>query len=199
MAITTFSGPVRSLGGFVQDGQNNAIDATAALDGGALTLTVLPVAPSAPGVTPAVTSSPGHSGKTLIVSDATFVLNLPIINATTPDDPTNPDQVNNTGMEFEIFFNADMTGGNTVTLNTGQATDAFYGSAMYVDDGGGAQETFPAVAATTMVIDATTRAGEYGSLIRCKAITGAGANGVWFVEAILINPNVAAPAVTPFA
>lgn len=195
MAKTTFSGPVKSLGGFVGAGSNNVVTMTA----GTTALTVLPVAPSAPGVTPAVTSSPGHSGKTLIVSDATFVLNLPIINATTPDDPTNPDQVNNTGMEFEIFFNADMTGGNTVTLNTGQATDAFYGSAMYVDDGGGAQETFPAVAATTMVIDATTRAGEYGSLIRCKAITGAGANGVWFVEAILINPNVAAPAVTPFA
>lgn len=195
MAKTTFSGPVKSLGGFVGAGSNNVVTMTA----GTTALTVLPVAPSAPGVTPAVTSSPGHSGKTLIVSDATFVLNLPIINATTPDDPTNPDQVNNTGMEFEIFFNADMSGGNTVTLNTGQATDAFYGSAMYVDDGGGAQETFPAVAATTMVIDATTRAGEYGSLIRCKAITGAGANGVWFVEAILINPNVAAPAVTPFA
>jgi hypothetical protein len=195
MAKTTFSGPVKSLGGFVGAGSNNVVTMTA----GTTALTVLPVAPSAPGVTPAVTSSPGHSGKTLIVSDATFVLNLPIINATTPDDPTNPDQVNNTGMEFEIFFNADMSGGNTVTLNTGQATDAFYGSAMYVDDGGGAQETFPAVAATTMVIDATTKAGEYGSLIRCKAITGAGANGVWFVEAILINPNVAAPAVTPFA
>ena len=195
MAKTTFSGPVKSLGGFVGAGSNNVVTMTA----GTTALTVLPVAPSAPGVTPAVTSSPGHSGKTLIVSDATFVLNLPIINATTPDDPTNPDQVNNTGMEFEIFFNADMSGGNTVTLNTGQATDKFYGSAMYVDDGGGAQETFPAVAATTMVIDATTKAGEYGSLIRCKAITGAGANGVWFVEAILINPNVAAPAVTPFA
>ncbi len=195
MAKTTFSGPVKSLGGFVGAGSNNVVTMTA----GTTALTVLPVAPSAPGVTPAVTSSPGHSGKTLIVSDATFVLNLPIINATTPDDPTNPDQVNNTGMEFEIFFNADMSGGNTVTLNTGQATDKFYGSAMYVDDGGGAQETFPAVAATTMVIDATTKAGEYGSLIRCKAITGAGANGVWFVEALLINPNVAAPAVTPFA
>jgi hypothetical protein len=195
MAKTTFSGPVKSLGGFVGAGSNNVVTMTA----GTTALTVLPVAPSAPGVTPAVTSSPGHSGKTLIVSDATFVLNLPIINATTPDDPTNPDQVNNTGMEFEIFFNADMSGGNTVTLSTGQVTDKFYGSAMYVDDGGGAQETFPAIGATTMVIDATTKAGEYGSLIRCKAITGAGANGVWFVEAILINPNVAAPAVTPFA
>jgi hypothetical protein len=195
MAKTTFSGPIQSLGGFVGSGVNNVVTMAA----GTTALTVLPVAASPDGVTPAVTASPGHAGKTLIVSDATFVLNLPIINATTPDDTTNPNQLNNTGMAFEIFFNADMSGGNTVTLNTGQATDKFYGSAMYVDDGGGAQETFPAVAATTMVIDATTRAGEYGSLIRCKAITGAGANGVWFVEAILINPNVGAPAVTPFA
>tara|TARA_R100000541_G_scaffold4551_1_gene11946 strand:- start:394 stop:984 length:591 start_codon:yes stop_codon:yes gene_type:complete len=196
MAKTTFSGPVQSLGGFVGAGVNNVVTMTA----GTTALTVLPVAPSAPGVTPANVISPRHAGKTLIVSDATFVLNLPIINATAPtNDPTNPDQVNNTGMAFEIFFNADMSGGNTVTLNTGRATDAFYGSAMYVDDGGGAQETFPAVAATTMVIDATTRAGEYGSLIRCKAVTGAGVNGVWFIEAILVNPNVAAPAITPFA
>lgn len=42
MAITTFAGPVRSLGGFVESGFNNAIDATAALTGGTLTLTALP-------------------------------------------------------------------------------------------------------------------------------------------------------------
>ena len=196
MAKTTFSGPVQSLGGFVGAGVNNVVTMTA----GTTALTVLPVAPSAPGVTPANVISPGHAGKTLILTDAGYILNLPIINATAPaNDPTNPDQVNNTGMEFEFFLNADLTGGNTVVINTGRATDAFYGSALVVDDGGGAQETFPAVAATTITLTATTSAGEYGSIVRCKAVTGAGVNGVWFVEATLINPNVAAPAVTPFS
>ena len=196
MAKTTFSGPVQSLGGFVGAGVNNVVTMTA----GTTALTVLPVAPSAPGVTPANVVSPGHAGKTLILTDAGYILNLPIINATAPNnDPTNPDQVNNTGMEFEFFLNADLTGGNTVVINTGRATDAFYGSALVVDDGGGAQETFPAVAATTITLTATTSAGEYGSIARCKAVTGAGVNGVWFVEATLINPDVAAPAVTPFS
>tara|TARA_R110000803_G_scaffold65834_1_gene127100 strand:- start:64 stop:654 length:591 start_codon:yes stop_codon:yes gene_type:complete len=196
MAKTTFSGPVQSLGGFVGAGVNNVVTMTA----GTTALTVLPVAPSAPGVTPANVVSPGHAGKTLILTDAGYILNLPIINATAPaNDPTNPDQVNNTGMEFEFFLNADLSGANTVVINTGRATDAFYGSALVVDDGGGAQETFPAVAATTITLTATTSAGEYGSIVRCKAVTGAGVNGVWFVEATLINPNVAAPAVTPFS
>ena len=196
MAKTTFSGPVQSLGGFVGAGVNNVVTMTA----GTTALTVLPVAPSAPGVTPANVVSPGHAGKTLILTDASYILNLPIINATAPNnDPTNPDQVNNTGMEFEFFLNADLTGGNTVVINTGRATDAFYGSALVVDDGGGAQETFPAVAATTITLTATTSACEYGSIVRCKAVTGAGVNGVWFVEATLINPDVAAPAVTPFS
>jgi len=196
MAKTTFSGPIQSLGGFVGSGVNNVVTMAA----GTTALTVLPVAASPDGVTPANVVSPGHAGKTLILTDAGYILNLPIINATAPNnDPTNPDQVNNTGMEFEFFLNADLTGGNTVVINTGRATDAFYGSALVVDDGGGAQETFPAVAATTITLTATTSAGEYGSIVRCKAVTGAGVNGVWFVEATLINPNVAAPAVTPFS
>ena len=77
MAKTTFSGPVQSLGGFVGAGVNNVVTMTA----GTTALTVLPVAPSAPGVTPANVVSPGHAGKTLILTDASYILNLPIINA----------------------------------------------------------------------------------------------------------------------
>ena len=79
MAITTFAGPVRSLGGFVESGFNNAIDATAALTGGTLTLTALPVAASAPGILPATVGSPGHAGKELTVSADGGTFTLPLI------------------------------------------------------------------------------------------------------------------------
>ena len=77
MAKTTFSGPIQSLGGFVGSGVNNVVTMAA----GTTALTVLPVAASPDGVTPANVVSPGHAGKTLILTDAGYILNFPIINA----------------------------------------------------------------------------------------------------------------------
>ena len=183
MAKTTFSGPVKSLGGFVGAGSNNVVTMTA----GTTALTVLPVAPSAPGVTPAVTSSPGHAGKTLVVADDGYILNLPAIVATAPDDPTNPDQVNNLGMEFQVFLTADLSGANTVVINA-SAGDAFYGGALYVDDGVARTDaqSFTAVAATVITFDATTRSGQFGTMVKCKAV----ADNVWLVEATVLNLDV---------
>ncbi len=183
MAKTTFSGPVKSLGGFVGAGSNNVVTMTA----GTTALTVLPVAPSAPGVTPAVTSSPGHAGKTLVVADDGYILNLPAIVATAPDDPTNPDQVNNLGMEFQVFLTADLSGANTVVINA-SAGDAFYGGALYVDDSVARTDaqSFTAVAATVITFDATTRSGQFGTMVKCKAV----ADNVWLVEATVLNLDV---------
>ena len=184
MAKTTFSGPIQSLGGFVGSGVNNVVTMAA----GTTALTVLPVAASPDGVTPAVTASPGHAGKTLVVADNGYILNLPIINATTPDDTTNPNQLNNLGMEFEVFLSADLSGGNTVVINTGQVADKLYGAAVYGDDGAARTDAqaFTAVAATVITFDATTRSGQFGSMVKCKAV----AANTWLVEATVLNLDV---------
>ena len=195
MAITTFSGPVRSLGGFVQDGQNNAINATAALTGGALTLTVLPVAPSAPGVTPAVTASPGHAGKELTISADGGTFTLPTIVATVDNDPTNPNQVSNLGMQFRFTVVADIT--TNIIINTGAVTDTIFGTVNFCDDAndaGVAGFFHSPGTANSVTFNGTTQGGDAGTTVTMTAI----AANSWKLEAVSVFPTASAPA-TPFS
>lgn len=195
MAITTFSGPVRSLGGFVQDGQNNAIDATAALTGGALTLTVLPVAPTAPGVTPATTGSPGHAGKELTISANGGTFTLPTIVATVDDDPTNPNQVSNLGMQFRFTVLADIT--TNIVINTGALTDAIFGTINFCDDANdaGVAGFFHSPGGNNSVtFNGTTQGGDAGTTVTMTAVAAAS----WKIEAVSVFPTASTPA-TPFS
>jgi len=194
MAITTFSGPVRSLGGFVQDGQNNAIDATAALDGGALTLTVLPVAASPDGVTPVVTASPGHAGKELTVTADGGTFTLPTIVATVDNDPSNPNQVSNLGMQFRFTVLEDLT--TDLIINTGALADVIYGTVNFCDDAndaGVAGFFHSPGTANALTFNGTTQGGDAGSTI---TMTCVGANA-WKLEAVSVFPTASTPA-TPF-
>jgi hypothetical protein len=85
MALTTFSGPIKSLAGFIDSGFNSSVDATAALTGGELTLTVA-----------------AHAGKQLTVSADGGTFTLPTIVATNPGDTTDPNQQCNFGMQFQF-------------------------------------------------------------------------------------------------
>ena len=195
MAITTFSGPVRSLGGFVQDGQNNAIDATAALDGGALTLTVLPVAPSADGVTPVVASSPGHAGKELTITADGGTFTLPTIVGTVDDDPSNPNQTNNLGMQFRFTVLNDIT--TNIVVNTGALTDVIYGTINFCDDAndaGVAGFFHTPGTATPVTFNGGTQGGDAGTTFTMTAIGAA----AWKIEGVSVFPTASAPG-TPFS
>jgi len=195
MAITTFSGPVRSLGGFVQDGQNNAIDATAALDGGALTLTVLPVAASADGVTPVVASSPGHAGKELTITADGGTFTLPTIVGTVDDDPSNPNQTNNLGMQFRFTVLTDIT--TNIVVNTGALTDVIYGTINFCDDAndaGVAGFFHTPGTANAVTFNGGTQGGDAGTTFTMTAIGAA----AWKIEGVSVFPTASAPA-TPFS
>jgi hypothetical protein len=78
MANSTFSGPVKSLSGFITAGNASVVSLTAD--------TSLTVA--------------AHSGKILTCNDADGKFTLPSIVATDPGDNTDPNQLNNLGASF---------------------------------------------------------------------------------------------------
>jgi hypothetical protein len=80
MAKSTFSGPVKSLAGFISAGSTAVVSLTAD--------TSLTVA--------------AHAGKILTTNDADGKFTLPSIVTTSPSDPTDPNQLNNLGASF--FF-----------------------------------------------------------------------------------------------
>ena len=82
MSQTTFSGPVKSLGGFITAGVNSSISLSADT-----TLTVA-----------------AHAGKIILLNDADGKFTLPSIDSSNPDDPTSPNQGNNIGESFFFFF-----------------------------------------------------------------------------------------------
>ena len=78
MAKTTFSGPVKSLAGFISAGNAAVVSLTADT-----TLTVA-----------------AHAGKILLTNDADGKFTLPSIVATAPDSDDDPNQLNNLGASF---------------------------------------------------------------------------------------------------
>ena len=87
MAKSTFSGPVKSLAGFISAGVNNSVSLTADT-----TLTV-----------------DAHAGKILLCNDADGKFTLPSIVTTTPSDPTDPNQTNNIGATFNFYIETAAT------------------------------------------------------------------------------------------
>ena len=75
MAKSNFSGPVKSLAGFISAGTNAVVSLTADT-----TLTV-----------------DDHAGKLLLLNDADGAFTLPSIVSTVPSDATDPNQPNNLG------------------------------------------------------------------------------------------------------
>jgi hypothetical protein len=82
MAQTTFSGPVRSLAGFITAGVNSTISLTADT-----TLTVA-----------------AHAGKIILLNDADGKFTLPSINVNTPTDPTPLAKTTTLALRFSFMW-----------------------------------------------------------------------------------------------
>jgi hypothetical protein len=139
MGATTFSGPVKSLGGFISAGSGNDINITA--DD---TLTVQ-----------------GFAGRMLRVNDADCKITLPTIVATAPNDPTAPDQANNIGASFSFFIETTAT---DLDIKT-DGTDKFVGG-LYTGVDNATGKTFISGAANDVItLNGTTTGGLAGSII----------------------------------
>lgn len=174
MALTTFQGPVRSLGGFISQGPN----AVANLANGTNTITL----------------DPTYAGKVVSTSDATLVITLPSINASA--DPVSsgpgadPNTPNNLGIEYYLYID---TTASALSIQT-DGTDKFVGSVLMVDtDSSGATYGYaPAASNDVINLNGTTTGGIAGSWVKIVAI----AANKYFVQGVLLGSGSVA---TPFA
>ena len=144
MAKSTFSGPVKSLTGFISAGVGNSVSLTAD--------TSLTVA--------------DHAGKILLCNDADGKFTLPSINISVPTDATDPNQANNIGASFYFVIETAATDLDILT----DGTDKFEGAVMVAVDNGAKKAFVPAATNDVMTMNGSTKGGIAGSVVKVTAI-----------------------------
>jgi len=177
MARTTFQGPVRSLGGFYQQGPATTVEITAS-----------------------VTLSPdSYAGRFLSVGGtlaSNIVITLPAINTsanpTTSGPGQDPSTANNEGVTYTIWVPTTIAT-SSVKIGT-NGTDKFVGSLLSVDtDTSGAMVGFTAAASNDFInLNGGTTGGVAGTWIQITAI----AANKYMVTGVILGTGTVA---TPFA
>ena len=147
MAKSTFSGPVRSLAGFINAGYNSTVSLTANT-----TITVA-----------------SHAGRPLLCNDADGVFTLHSIVVTEPTDVTDPSQLCNLGAQFTFIVVTAATDMDIVT----DGTDKFVGG-IYTGKDDATGKTFISGASNDVITqNGSTKGGLAGSIIRITAVASA--------------------------
>ena len=177
MAITTFDGPIRSLGGIYQQGPSTIVEITAST-------TLNPVA---------------HGGRIISVGGtlaSNVVLTLPTINTSanvSSSGPGNdPNTANNEGVVYTIWVPTTIA---TSSLKIGtDGTDKYIGTIFGVDtDSSNALVAYTAAASNDFInFNGTTTGGVAGSWVQIVAI----AANKYMVNGIALGTSTVA---TPFA
>ena len=144
MAKSTFSGPVKSLAGFISAGVNNSVSLTADT-----TLTV-----------------DAHAGKILLCNDADGKFTLPSIVTTTPSDPTDPNQTNNIGATFNFYIE---TAATDLDIKT-DGTDKFKGAILIAINDSTKKAFVPGASNDVITMNGSTKGGIVGSIVSFTAI-----------------------------
>jgi hypothetical protein len=166
VAKTTFAGPVRSLAGFINAGSTGVVSLTAD--------TSLTVA--------------SHAGRLLLTNDADGKFTLPSIVVTTPDDPTDPNQLNNLGATFTFLVITAATDMDILT----DGTDKFVGG-LYLGKSDAAGKTFMSGGSNDVItMNGSTKGGIVGTVVTCYAA----ASAKYVVSGIALASGTV---VTPFA
>ena len=166
MAKSTFSGPVKSLAGFISAGSSSVVSLTADT-----TLTV-----------------EAHAGKILTTNDADGKFTLPTIVATSPSDPTDPNQLNNLGATY--FFVVETAATDMDILTDG--TDKFVGGLYTGKDDASGKVFISGASNDVITMNGSTKGGLAGSIVKVTAI----ADNKYAVEGIILGSGTI---VTPFA
>ena len=177
MAISTFDGPLRSLGGIFQQGPSTVVDITSST-------TLNPVA---------------HAGRIISVGGtlaANVVLTLPAINtsanASSSGPGNDPNTANNEGVVYTIWVPTTIA---TSSLKIGtNGTDKFVGTILGVDtDSSNALVAYTAGATNDFInFNGSTTGGVAGSWVQIVAI----AANKYMVNGIALGSGSVA---TPFA
>ena len=164
MAKSTFSGPVRSLAGFISAGNANVVSLTADT-----TLTV-----------------DSHAGKVLLCNDADGKFTLPTIVATAPGADDDPNQLNNLGATFTFVVVTAATDMDVLT----DGTDKFVGG-VYTGVNNSTGKTFISGASNDVItLNGSTKGGLAGSIITVTAIASAkyAVEGITLGSGTLVTP-----------
>jgi len=164
MAKSTFSGPVRSLAGFISAGNANVVSLTA-------------------DTTLSVNS---HAGKMLTCNDADGKFTLPSIVATAPGSNDDPNQTNNLGATFTFVIETAATDLDILT----DGTDKFVGG-LYLGKSDAAGKTFISGASNDVItLNGTTKGGIAGSIITVTAIGSAkyAVEGIVLASGTVVTP-----------
>ena len=177
MARTTFSGPLRSMGGLYQQGPGSVLTITAST-------TLDPIT---------------HGGRILSVGGslaAALTLTLPTINTNADASSAGPGRdyntQNNLGVLYSIWVPTTIS---TSSLKIGtDGTDKFIGSLLSVDtDSAGAMVGFTAAASNDFInLNGTTTGGVAGTWIEIRAIAAL----KYCVTGVILGTGTVA---TPFA
>ena len=157
MAKTTFSGPIKSLAGFISAGNANVVSLTADT-----TLTVA-----------------AHAGKILTTHDADGKFTLPTIDASTTTPDNDPNQTNNLGATFTFVVETAATDMDILT----DGTDKFVGG-LYTGKDDATGKTFISGASNDVItMNGSTKGGLAGSIVKVTAI----ADNKYAVEGLILG------------
>ena len=146
MAQTTFSGPVKSLAGFISSGVSNSVT-------------------TAVGATLNVAN---YAGKQIYyTSTAAATFTLPAVISTSPSDPTDPNQSNNYGATFEFVLSTTVTGNFVVQV--ANASDTMVGTAI-LGSGTTALVFSTLTASDTITLSGTTTGGVGGASVKATVV-----------------------------
>ena len=146
MGQSTFSGPVKSLAGFISAGVSNSVT-------------------TAVGKTLTVANDAGKQIYYTSVSTATFT--LPAVNTSSPSDPTDPNQANNYGAAFEFVLSTTVTGNFIVKV--ANSSDTMVGTAI-LGSGTTALVFSTATASDTITLSGTTTGGVGGASVKATVV-----------------------------
>ena len=147
MAKTTFSGPIKSLAGFIAAGNANVVSLTADT-----TLTVA-----------------AHAGKILTTNDADGKFTLPSINVNangTSAGDNDFNNLNNIGASFHFFVENAATDMDIKT----DGTDKFKGAIMIGVNDGSKKAFVPGATNDVITMNGSTKGGIVGSVVSFTAI-----------------------------
>jgi len=164
MAKSTFSGPVKSLAGFISAGNANVVSLTADT-----TLTV-----------------DAHAGKILTCNDADGKFTLPSIVATAPGNDEDPNQTNNLGATFTFVVETAATDMDILT----DGTDKFVGG-LYTGVTDATGKTFISGTSNDVItLNGSTKGGLAGSIIKVTAVGSAkyAVEGIILGSGTLVTP-----------
>ena len=164
MARSTFSGPVKSLAGFISAGNANVVSLTADT-----TLTV-----------------DAHAGKVLTCNDADGKFTLPSIVATDPGRNDDPNQLNNLGATFTFIVE---TAATDLDIKT-DGTDKFVG-ALYLGKSDATGKTFISGASNDVItLNGSTKGGVAGTIIKVTAMASAkyAVEGIVIASGTIVTP-----------